>query len=76
MTETEWMDIFRRNLIELMIERGYSQGDLAESIGVSDSTISRYLNGERIPSLKSILNLTYELDVSLDDLIDFGDRIE
>lgn len=76
MTETEWIEIFRKNLVELMAERGYSQGDLSESIGVADATISRYLNGERIPNIKSIVNLAYELDVPLDDLIDFGDRIE
>lgn len=76
MTETEWIEIFRKNLVELMAERGYSQGDLAESIGVADATISRYLNGERMPNIKSIVNLAYELDVPLDDLIDFGDRIE
>ena len=76
MTECEWIDIFRRNLHELMAERGYFQSDLAEAAGLSQTTISRYLNGDRMPNLRSIINLSYELDVDVSELIDFGDRIE
>lgn len=76
MTELQWIEIFRRNLYELMVEKGYFQNDLAEATGMSDASISRYLNGQRIPNLKAIINIAYELDVDVADLIDFGDRIE
>lgn len=72
----EWIETFRINLIELMQERGYTQRDLAESTGLGEGTISRYLNGMRMPTVKSIVNLSYELGVDVADLVDFGDRIE
>ena len=74
--EMEWIETFRINLIELMQERGYTQRDLAESTGLGEGTISRYLNGMRMPTVKSIVNLSYELGVDVADLVDFGDRIE
>ena len=76
MTEVEWMDIFADNLLSLMQERGYSQGDLADETGLDKATINRYLNKVYIPSVKSIVNLSYVLDCDVSELIDFGDIIE
>mgnify|MGYP004657051709 CR=1 FL=1 len=76
MTEQEWLNIFAGNLIELMHERGYSQGDLAEESGLDESSISRYINQRRLPSIRAIINIAYTLDCNVDELIDFGDRIE
>ncbi len=76
MTETEWLDIFASNLFEIMNERGYTQGDLAEDTGLSEASISYYLNRRRIPGIRAIVNIAYVLDVDVAELIDFGDRIE
>lgn len=76
MTEFEWLDIFAGNLHELMQERGYSQGDLADDSGLDQATISRYLNRRRIPTVRAIVNLAHTLDCDISELIDFGDRIE
>lgn len=76
MTEIEWIDIFRDNLKELMCDRGYNQYDLADEAGLSQSSLSRYLKGERMPTVRSIINLAYVLDCDIADLLDFGDRIE
>ena len=76
MTEKEWVDIFSRNLNELMQEYGYNQYDFAEEMGVSQSAVSHWLTGRRAPSVFSIVNMAYVLDVDINDLIDFGSCIE
>ena len=76
MTETEWLDIFGGNLVDLMRERGYTQGDLAEDTGLSIGAINHYINGRRLPGIRAIINIAYVLDCDVSELIDFGDRIE
>lgn len=76
MSEVEWLDIFSDNLRDLMEERGYSQRDLAETTGLSESAISMYLNKQRIPNVRAITNIVYELGLSFDDLLDLGDRFD
>jgi transcriptional regulator with XRE-family HTH domain len=58
--------IYRR-----MLQLGMSQQALAQKSGVSDSEISRLLNGQsKRPGLHNILRLARALDVSLDFLAD------
>lgn len=75
MSEVEWLDIFSDNLVNIMDEYGITQRDLADDTGLSESTISRYVNKQQIPTLKAIINMSYALDIKLDDFIDFGARI-
>ena len=75
-SEQEWLDIFGDNLISLMTEYGYTQGMLARSLNVSKSTISNYVNKVQMPGPRMLVNLAYEFDISLDELMDFGGRIE
>lgn len=75
MRETEWMEIFGRNLCEMLQEAGYSQNEFAEATGLSKSMISSYINGTHMPSVKALVNIAYELGISFDELMDFGDRI-
>ena len=75
MTEVEWLDIFGDNLREIMADKGYSQRELADATGLSEGAISYYLNKRCIPSIRAIINMAYELNVDLNDFIDFGDRI-
>lgn len=76
MSEQEWLDIFAGNLVSLMEEKGYSQQQLADATGLSRVAISYYMNAKRIPSIRAIINLAYEFDLTIDELIDFGGRIE
>lgn len=76
MTKDEWKDEFGSNLKSLMHETRLSSSDLAEAIGVSKSSIEKYLSGDRIPTATVIINMAYELGCDLDDLIDFGQQIE
>lgn len=75
MTKTEWLDKFSKKLNSLMIEQGYSQKSLAEETGLDRRTIARYINGDHIPTVRAIINLVYALDCSIDELIDFDERI-
>ena len=80
MTELEWVEEFRNNLAYFMNEAGYSKADLAEEIGVSKSTVSRYLSEDAlkclVPKATTIVNIAYALDCDIGDLIDFDERIE
>lgn len=75
MTECEWTNNFSRNLWSLLQEYGYNQRDFAEEMGVTEAAVSYWITGKRVPSAFSLINMSYILDVSLDDLMDFGERI-
>lgn len=76
MSELEWLDIFGDNLKDMIEGVGYTQRDLADETGLSESTISRYISKKQMPCIRALVNIAYVLDCSLDDLMDFGDRIE
>ena len=75
MTEQEWLDIFGENLLDLMREKGYSQKDLACDTELAESTISSYVNKRKMPSVRALIAISYVLDISLDELMDFGERV-
>lgn len=75
MSEIDWMQIFGENLQEIMDEKHISQRELARQTGLSNTAISNYVNAQKMPGLKAILNLSYVLRVDLHDLIDFGAEI-
>lgn len=60
---------FPENLQELMDKKNLTQLALAESIGVSQKCVSKWLNGRSEPTLSNIVNLCRFFDVSSDFLI-------
>ena len=76
MTQTEWKEIFANNLIDLLNERGMSQRQLAIDSGVSTAMISEYINRIRMPGIAAVINMAYALDVDVNELVDFDDRID
>lgn len=75
MTELEWMDIFGDNLRDILKEYGMTQRQLAEEAGLTEATISSYINKRKIPSMRAIVNIANALDISTDELINLDDRI-
>lgn len=75
MTELEWLDIFGDNLVSLLRDARMSQRELADATGLTEATISYYINKRKMPGLKAIINIAYAFDVSVDELIDFGEMI-
>jgi transcriptional regulator with XRE-family HTH domain len=76
MTLKEWIDIFGDNLAEILEEKGMSQYDLANDANLSPGSVSAYINKQSPPGIKAIINIAYSLDMDVDELVDFGDRIE
>lgn len=75
MNELDWLDIFGDNLVSLLRDARMSQRELADATGLSEGTISSYINKRKMPGLKAIINIAYALDISIDELIDFGEMI-
>lgn len=75
MTKQEWVEGFGFNLQTLMREFGISQTELANEAGLSQADVSRYINGQQIPTAPTIVKLAYTLNCGVEDLIDFGETI-
>ena len=75
MTQTEWRRIFSNNLVDILREKGMSQAQLARDSGLSVSRISDYINTNATPTIFAIINMAYALDIDVNELVDFDDRI-
>lgn len=76
MTEIKWLEIFGDNLTSILYEAKLTQRDLADMTGLSEGTISNYINKRQMPGIKAIINIADALGCGVDDLICFGDRID
>ena len=76
MGEAEWLDNFGDNLSLILADYGVSQAELAEMSGLSEPTISSYVNKRRMPGVKAILNIAYALSIDINELVDFGSMIQ
>lgn len=76
MTGNEWLEEFSDNLMFLIKEKKYTQEEVAREAGLSDSALSSYINGIRKPGIKAVINISYVLDCSIDELVDFDEMIE
>ena len=63
------MTNFGTRLKDKLRENGLTQHGLAVLIGVTDSEISRYIKGERTPSLPVLVQLADRLNTSTDYLL-------
>ena len=61
---------FREQLVLIRRQKGWSQEQLAERIGVSRQAISKWETGDTQPALAQLIALADELDISLDILCD------
>ena len=63
---------FKDNLKMLRQEKKLGQVELAKIIGVSKGIISLWENGLREPNLYSLIALAKFFDISIDELVGFG----
>lgn len=56
-------------LTELLRERNMTQKQLAELIGVTEATVSRYMSGERTPKSGILANMATALHTTSDYLL-------
>ncbi len=54
-----------RTMVRTRIERGLTQKDLAERVGMDQADISKLENGSRAPSLKLLKKLAEGMDMEL-----------
>ena len=69
MDKDEWLETFGTNLLNIMNEKGISQRELADAAGVSEATISRYVNKRQIPNANVIVAIANALGCRPSDLI-------
>lgn len=62
------------NLISLRKMKHMSQEELAEAIGVTRQTISKYETGEAVPDIEKCKLMADIFEVSLDDLVNYDKR--
>ena len=62
---------FSENLVELRKYHDYSQEELAEKIGVSRQTLSKYETGESLPDIEKCKLLADVFSVTIDDFINY-----
>lgn len=60
--------MFSGRLREIRKEKGLTQAELAQMIGVSPSSVKKWENGDVLPNIKIIASLGMALDITLDYL--------
>ena len=75
MSEMEWLIIFGDNIKSILYDYNMTQQELADAAGISNSNLSRYINKQQMPSVRTILNLSYALNCDVSELMDFGEPI-
>lgn len=71
-TQEDWLEIFAAKVQVALIESHTSQRDLAIMSGLSEATISCYIHKTKMPGVKAILNIAHALDMTVEELIDYG----
>lgn len=67
---------FAENLVELRKYHDFSQEELADMIGVSRQTLSKYETGESLPDIEKCKRLADVFGVTIDDLISHDKKNE
>lgn len=75
MSELEWLKRFGDALTDIMEYRNTCQEELADILGVSQATVSRYVNGLQMPSVATIITIANELGCDIDELVNFGSKV-
>ena len=63
------MDNLGNRITDLLEARKMTQRDLARKVGISDATMSRYINNERTPDVVICNNIAKVLGVTVDFLL-------
>lgn len=69
----EWT-IFSSRVKELLVKKGISKTKMAELVGITPSTASRYLSLMRVPNAQVIYKISKVLEVSADYLLGLSDN--
>ena len=67
-------NISMKNLKTIMENKGFSAVKIAVNSKISDSTVNAYINGQKIPSLPTLISMGDYLNCNLDYLLDRTDN--
>lgn len=65
---------FARRLTELLKQQGITQKELAERVGITEASMSRYMHTNRIPKSEIIANIATALHTTSDYLLGTEDE--
>ena len=71
MSEKEWKIKFPKQIKYILELKNMSQRELAKRMKISEVSVSRYLNGERIPKANVLFSMAKALEISIIELIEF-----
>lgn len=63
------MEIFRKRFKELRAEKGLSFSAISKALNLSYQTVARWENGERLPSLETLVKIANYFGVTTDYLL-------
>ena len=63
------MEQIRHALTEALQQRTFTQAELAEKIGVTQSMISHYASGRKMPALDTLSRLCSVLDLDANEIL-------
>lgn len=66
-----WLKEFSRKIKKKMKFKRITQIELADNIGISRLTVSRYVNGQRVPDYLTLKKISKVLNCPLDEITDF-----
>ena len=64
--------LWNERVKELMKDKNINQKQLAEQSGITEASVSRYLNGERTPRIDIVSNFARVFGISVDDILSNG----
>ena len=67
------MSVFSQKIKELRLDKNLSQNKLAQTLGLSNKTISHYESGYCEPSLDTLINICRHFNISADYLLGLED---
>ena len=67
------MNNFKKKLVELRTERGWTQIQLAKETGISQAGIAKWETGDRTPSMECIIILAKYFNCTTDYLLGLED---
>lgn len=76
LNEREYKMIFGHRLRKIMYWRNITQKELADKLDIYQSGVSKYVNGEKLPSIYMAGRIARALNCSLDDLLYFNAKGE
>lgn len=68
MTEEECKNEFGMRLRKIMCHKGFTQEDLSEATGISQTMLSKYITGNACPSFSKVDRICKALNCSMDKL--------